>query len=251
MDNDITPIARQRLAEIAGALMLLTRLPVPPRLSARHGAVGAWAWPLTGLAVGGVGAVAATLVTPLGAPVAAAVALAAMAAATGGLHEDGLADTFDGLWGGQTPARRLEIMKDSHIGSFGVLALIFVTLIRWQALTVLLAAGQWGVLLAAACLGRAPMAAIAAALPNARGRGLSATTGRPDIGTAAAGAILALLVAVLTAPAPVTMALAAGLAALVIALLARARIGGQTGDILGASQQLAETAALAVCVSAL
>lgn len=251
MDHDMAQIARQRLADITGALMLLTRLPVPARLPARHGAQGAWAWPLAGLAVGGIGAATAALAAPLGPPIAAALALAAMAAATGGLHEDGLADTFDGLWGGQTPARRLEIMKDSHIGSYGVLALIFVTLIRWQALAALLAADQWGGLLAAACLARAPMAVISAALPNARKRGLSAMTGRPAAGTAAAAAALALMIALITTSAPLTMALAAALAALGLAAVARARIGGQTGDILGASQQFAEAAALAACVAAL
>lgn len=248
---DFSTWFRARLAEGTGALMLLTRLPLPAGLPATHGAAHAWAWPLVGLTVGAIGAAVATLAAPMGAPLAAALALAAMTAATGGLHEDGLADTFDGLWGGQTPSRRLEIMKDSHIGSYGVLALIFVTLIRWQALNALLAEGQTGALIAAAALSRAPMAVLGAALPNARGRGLSATTGRPSAGIAVRAALMALLLALLTAPAPLTMALAAALTTLTLATIAKAKIGGQTGDILGASQQLAETAALAACLATL
>ena len=71
--------------------------------------------------------------------------LALGAMLTGGLHEDGLSDTADGLFGGWTRERRLEIMKDSRVGSYGVLALVLVTLVRWSALTAILAAGSlWG-----------------------------------------------------------------------------------------------------------
>jgi adenosylcobinamide-GDP ribazoletransferase len=177
----------------------------------------------------------------------AAGVLGLAALMTGGLHEDGLSDTADGLFGGWTKERRLEIMKDSRVGSYGVLALVLVTLARWSALTTVLAAGGlWG-LIAVGALSRAPMGLVMSALPNARGGGLSHATGRPSAAIALAGAGVALVIAVLFAGWVALPMLA--LAALAVGLLARSaqrRIGGQTGDILGATQQLAEAAALAV-----
>ena len=166
----------------------------------------------------------------------------------GGDHGDnGLADSADGLWGGWTRERRLEIMKDSRIGSYGVLALGIVGLLRWSALAFAFEAGAlWAPVIAAAVLSRAPMAAVMAALPNARGVGLSAHQGRPGARVAGVGVALALAVALAAAGgAALMMALAAALAAAAVALTARAKIGGQTGDILGATQQMAEAACLA------
>jgi adenosylcobinamide-GDP ribazoletransferase len=184
--------------------------------------------------------------------IAAALVLAIAALTTGALHEDGLADSADGLFGGWTPARRLEIMKDSHIGSYGTLALLVTSLAKWSAIGALLSAGAVGVIVAAAALSRAPMAVIMAQLPHARTNGLSKSVGRPSFAAALVAAALALLIAsplgIVTGGA---MALAAAVAGLVVALLARARLGGQTGDILGASQQLAELAALCTAVAIL
>jgi adenosylcobinamide-GDP ribazoletransferase len=180
--------------------------------------------------------------------VTAALVLAALALLTGGLHEDGLSDTADGLFGGWTKERRLEIMKDSRIGSYGMLALLLVTLARWSALTALLVfGGHWAALVATGALSRAPMALIMALLPNARGEGLSHSTGRPNAATALVGLILAAVIAfALTGWTALPLIFAALLAALAMAGIALRRIGGQTGDILGASQQLAEAACLAV-----
>ncbi|MBI1416559.1 MAG: adenosylcobinamide-GDP ribazoletransferase [Limimaricola sp.] len=239
------------------ALGLLSRLPVRvdiARAQAR-GAAAAWAWPLAGLVVGALAALAGrvTLVLGLPAAIAATVVLAASVILTGAMHEDGLADTADGLWGGWTPERRLEIMKDSRIGTYGVLALVLSALLRWQALNALIAAGAlWAPVMAAALLARVPMAALMAALPNARAGGLSAQVGRPRAATAAAGALLALalslgLIGLQTVPALLAMAVAAVL----VGGVARARIGGQTGDILGAAEQLAETAVLLTLVALL
>jgi hypothetical protein len=137
---------------------------------------------------GGLAALAGGLALALGvAPgAAAAVAVGTQAMVTGALHEDGLADSADGLWGGWDKTRRLAIMKDSHIGTYGVLALILVMLLRWTALAALFAQGTpWAALIAAGALSRAPMAVLMAALPNARGTGLSHSVGRPDGVTAA------------------------------------------------------------------
>jgi adenosylcobinamide-GDP ribazoletransferase len=244
---------RPRPGDLLAALGLLTRLPLPS--GGRHrGAEAAWAWPLAGAAVGLIGAAVgmAALWAGLVPVLAAVLVIAAQVLATGALHEDGLADTADGLWGGRDRARRLEIMRDSRIGSYGVMALLLVTLARWMALSLLIAMTDWGAIVAAAAMSRAPMAAIMAALPNARDDGLSKGMGRPSGGAVLlAFAIAAAIGAVLIGPA----ALSGGMAALAIcgalALAARARIGGQTGDILGASQQLAELALLLAAASLL
>ena len=241
-----------RLArDVPAAFGLLTRIPVPftaPRPA------GAWAWPLVGLAVGGLAAgigVAASA-AGLAAPLVAVLVLAVQAALTGGLHEDGLADCADGFWGGRDKARRLEIMKDHQIGSYGGLALGLVMLARWSALVILISAGHWAVIVAAAALSRLPMAAIMALLPNARGAGLSASVGAPPAAAVAAGLALGFGLAVLLVGG---LALGLLVATLVAGLgvlgLAKAKIGGQTGDVLGAAQVLAEVAALAVGSSAL
>ena len=121
------------LADIPAALRLLTRLPLPgaggpPRPSA------AWAWPLAGLIVGTLAAGIGIAALPLGAGIAAACAMGAQAMLTGAMHEDGLADCADGFWGGWTRERRLAIMKDSAIGTYGTMALLITGLIRWSAL---------------------------------------------------------------------------------------------------------------------
>jgi adenosylcobinamide-GDP ribazoletransferase len=234
-------------------MMLLTRLPMrlagPPR-----GAATAWAWPLVGALVGAAGAAAGALALAVGlAPALAAVTvLAVQMLLTGALHEDGLADSADGLWGGADRQQRLEIMKDSRIGSYGVLALILGTLGRWAAIGMLAAAGDWAALLAAGAISRAPMAVLMAALPAARPGGLSQGIGRPGrravllaLALAAGFGLAAMGLSVLPALA------AAALAAALLGRLALSRIGGQTGDILGASQQLSELAVLAVATAAL
>ncbi|MFT4150523.1 MAG: adenosylcobinamide-GDP ribazoletransferase [Paracoccaceae bacterium] len=239
------------IRDIMAALGLLTRLPVPlapPRPE------GAWAWPLAGGAVGALAALAGGAGLGLGLPagIAAGMALAAGMLATGALHEDGLADCADGFWGGRDKARRLAIMKDSAIGSYGTLALIVTVLVRWQAVTAILAGGDWPLLIAAAALSRAPMAALSAFLPNARGAGLSQSVGRPLPRTAGLSAAAGLGIALATAgEAALPMAFGAALAACVVALVARTKIGGQTGDVLGASQQLAEVGALMAGIAVL
>ena len=229
------------------AVQFLTRLPLPWTLNPR-GAKASWAWPLAGAVVGALAAVGASLALGAGLPpnVAAALALSVQAGATGGLHEDGLSDSADGLWGGHTPERRLEIMKDSRIGSYGALALVLGVLIRWSALSALFAAGSvWGPLLALGALSRWPLLAMLWALPPAREGGLSRLIGRPGTATLALGGAMALLLGLLAAGAQAVPAALAVLAVTVLwSLLVRGRLGGQTGDTCGAAQQLAEIAAL-------
>jgi adenosylcobinamide-GDP ribazoletransferase len=240
-------IETRLLPDLLSAFALLSRVPVPDHKGS--GAASAWAWPVVGAALGALTALIAQLALWLGFThgITAVLVLGLGAVLTGGLHEDGLSDTADGLFGGWTRERRLEIMKDSRVGSYGVLALVLVTLARWSALTSVLATGSPWVLVAVGALSRAPMAVIMAALPNARGTGLSHATGRPTPQGALIGAALSVACAILFAGwAALTML---GAVIVISALLARSatrRIGGQTGDILGAAQQLAEAAALAV-----
>lgn len=238
-------------SDIASAFGLLSRLPFFQ--TERHRPHAAWAWPLVGSVVGSLAAGFgwAALAAGLPAGMAAALMLSVAAMATGALHEDGLADTADGLFGGWTRERRLEIMKDSHIGSYGTLALLLVTLGKWSALTGLLSVHAFGAMIAAAVLSRAPMAMIMALMPNARSSGLSQSVGQPPLAAALAAAVLALAVSAPLGWVALGMALAAAAAGLGVALTARARIGGQTGDILGASQQMAELAALGAAIALL
>jgi len=235
------------------ALGLLTRLPLPGTPDMTRGAAAAWAWPLAGLVPAGLAALAIWLASGLGAGVAAALGLAVSVMVTGALHEDGLADTADGLWGGWTAERRLEIMKDSRIGTYGVIALVLALLARWSLIAGLVGTGAaLPVLLAAGMLSRVLMVALMAWMAPARPGGLSRTVGRPPMQAAWVGGSIALILALVLCGGAALWAL---LAALTLAAgmgrIASAKIGGQTGDILGASQQLAEIAALAVLASPL
>lgn len=240
---------RRLCDQMLSSLALLTRLPLPDHRPC--GAEAAWAWPLAGGLLGTVAALAGMVLLALGVPagpVAAAI-LAVLALLSGALHEDGLADTADGLLGGRDRARRLEIMKDSRIGGFGALALVLATLASWSALSALIAGGPhwWAALIAASVLSRAPMAVVMAALPPARADGLSAGTGRPSATIAATAAGIALVIAlVLLGSAALPAALAVAVLPALLALAAKAKIGGQTGDILGACQQLGFAGALAM-----
>lgn len=231
------------------ALGLLTRLPIPvdAGFARDRGAMAAWAYPLAGGVIALLAGALSWVCLMAGMPpaVAAGAALAAQVIATGAMHEDGLADTADGFWGGWDRARRLEIMKDSRIGTYGVVAIVLSLGLRWTALAALGAAMPVA-LIASAMLSRGAMIGVMRVLPNARKDGLSRSVGQPGVGTVFLGIGLAVLLAsALAGPAAAALALAAGAAALASGAIARAKIGGQTGDVLGATQQLAEMTCLA------
>lgn len=231
--------------DIPLALVLLTRLPMPrlPSHVFARQSYAAWAFPLVGLIIGAIACLTGWILNVLNQPpaISAAIVLALLIITTGAMHEDGLADTADGLWGGFTRERRLEIMKDSHIGTYGVLALILSQLLRWGLFTALITTGAFLALIAAAIWSRALMPIMMAALPNARGSGLSHGVGAPTTKTCIGGVLVALgingLLIGSTALLPSTVAV---LMAVGLALIAKAKIGGQTGDVLGATQQVAE-----------
>lgn len=227
---------------LRAAFGLLTRLPVRPTPLDPE---AVWAFPLAGLVVGAIAALVQGAALALGLPAgpAAALALTVLILLTGGLHEDGLADCADGLWGGFERAGRLEIMRDSRVGSYGVLAIGTTLLIRWSCLVV---AGPWGLVIAAV-LSRATMVWPMSRLPHAREDGLARLSGRPS-GRAMAltAGVAVLLVLPLAGWSLIWLLPAVALAGHCAAMIARAKIGGQTGDILGGTQQLAEMAALLV-----
>ncbi len=234
----------RRGRELAGAFGLLTRLPVGWALRAGpvpEPADCIWAYPVVGLAVGALGAAVFRVAALLGmAPaLAAGWTLVALVLMTGGFHEDGLADTADGFGGGATRERKLAILRDSRIGSYGAIALILSLGLRGAALA--LAGAPCVALIVAGALGRAAMIGMLLALRPARNDGLAASLGRIPVAQAAAGIGIALLAAVLLAPGMALAVIALAVAGtLVMAALARRQIGGHTGDVLGATEIVVE-----------
>jgi adenosylcobinamide-GDP ribazoletransferase len=248
----------QWVRDFALTTTVLTRVPLdrsgaaPPDGLAR----AAWAMPLVGIAVGLAGGLAYALGFGLGLPPAlcALVALAATAFLTGALHEDGLADTFDGLGGGRDRTHKLSIMRASNIGTYGVLALLFSLGFRAGALTTIFEVGAVVIaLIGAHALARAVLPSVMAALPLAREDGLAAGFGRVEPRRAAIGLALGGGIAWLALgfSAAVIGLFVACVAALLVAWIAKAQIGGYSGDILGAAEQAAECAVLLSLVALL
>ncbi len=253
------------LNNTANSIMFLSRLPVPgapPHPANMATVMGAF--PLAGLVIGLFGGLACALALGLGLPptVSAVAAIAVMALITGGLHEDGLADVADGFGGGQTKARKLDIMKDSRIGTYGVLALIFAVGLKITTLSAILQKDV-GVLAllalfaATAAWSRSLCVTLMATTPNARGDGIAASVGQPGPEeNRTALSIGAIAVALLIWPAFGLWATLAVFASSVAAFwLVRAlslrHIGGHTGDVAGTVQITAETAMLMALAAAL
>ena len=234
----------------AGALSFLTRVPVGSRvaLDGADVARGAVLFPLVGAAIGAlVGLVVVGLDARLTALVAAGLAVALETLLTGGIHLDAVADWADGL-GARSRERALEVMREPTIGAFGATALLLDLVVKIAALAAI-AAGPDAVLAVAAAfaLGRTVPLALGWALPYARLEGGSGSTLTGSAGEVSralgVGLGLGLAVAALGLRG-IALAGAAGLAALVIGLVARRRLGGVTGDVLGAGTELATILAL-------
>jgi len=248
--------ARERVDEIRAAIQLLTRLPVwrPQAEQAPTTGVCIWAFPLAGAAVGAIGGAAYALVAGWGGAspaLAAVVALAAMVMATGAFHEDGLADTVDGLGGGRTRERKLEIMRDSRIGTYGTLAIVLSC--AWRVAALAAIADPWtvvGALVGCGALSRAAILLPIARLRPARTDGLGISVAAPDERLVTAGFAIAFVIGSATLPGAAVLILpvAAIAVAFAMILIAKRQIGGYTGDILGATQQLSEGAMLLALV---
>ena len=242
------------------ALLFLTRLPAgridgePPPLGA-----AVWAFPLTGIVLALPAVLIGLVLAPaLGPHVAALGVVATLVILSGALHEDGLADCADGFLGGHDRERRRAIMRDPTVGTYGVLALAGSGLLRVLLVVALVAEGPAALVtgvLAAAAFSRAAMALAWAALPAAPevkarsqakpGASLSRMMGAPSLRDAGrsvgVAGVLLLIAAPFAGPLSIVAGLAAGaLGALFLARSALRRIGGHTGDVLGATQQCAE-----------
>jgi adenosylcobinamide-GDP ribazoletransferase len=237
---------------LALAASFLTRVPVRVAIGEPGDLGRAVAWfPVVGAAVGaivgGVAWAAALALPPL---VAGLGAVAVSLLLTGAFHEDGLADTFDGLAGGMSPERRLEIMKDSRVGTFGATALVVAILAEAALLASFSGAVTVMVSAAAGAAGRAAsvtlMRLFPAAAPGLGSEYLASVTPAGMVTAAALGAIpLAAL-----GTAGVAAAVAAWLAAVVVGVWARRAIGGITGDVLGAAVVAAKLAVLVAAATA-
>lgn len=230
--------------DLAAVIGFYSRLPVPPPRAGMVLAGSVWIVPLAGVVIAAPAAAALVVASLLLPPLAAAtIAVVVLTATTGALHEDGFADCADGFWGGHTPARRLEIMRDSRLGTFGVLALVAAVLLKVALVAEAVTHGAFGaaaIFMAAAVAGRTVALYPWVGLPSARPDGLAAAAGRPTTSTFRTALVLGLLVTTaLTAPvawlAVIPAAVAAAAAAKWVASVADARIGGSTGDVIGAA----------------
>lgn len=240
------PRLARSLAELRLALMLLTRLPMGWLDPAPPLAAAAWAYPLAGAVVGLISGVVFVLAEGCGlAPTPAAVlAVAAGVLATGAMHEDGLADLADGFGGGRDKAAKLEIMRDSRLGSYGAIALGLALLLRVVLLAeVLPHHAPLALMIGAGMLSRAPLPLLMRVLSPARDGGLGHSAAeRIGPGAVFAALAIAVVAAAFLLPAPLAALIAVAVGAGLVALVARRQIGGFTGDVLGAAQVVAELA---------
>jgi adenosylcobinamide-GDP ribazoletransferase len=231
------------------AVAFLTRIPVG-RLAELDGSAVRRAAPLFPIVGGAVGAFGGGIVDlaagPLPPLAAAALGLGAVALLTGALHLDALADTADAL-GGTTKERRLEMMRDHAIGSFGATALAVVLL--FEASLLASETSAWSAFAAAAACGRWAALPLAALLPSARDEGTALSN--LSALSVSLGLVVACAVAVGVRGLDGFAAVgAAALTAVLLGLFFRRWLGGVTGDALGATSELAQAAALAALLLA-
>ncbi|PKR50092.1 adenosylcobinamide-GDP ribazoletransferase [Thalassospira povalilytica] len=246
-DADKTSVDASVLSDFWRAMALLSRVPLPPVGDFRAALIArsVWCWPLVGLVLAGLALLPAMLVDFLtGNPLVYAIfAIAAMVLLSGAMHEDGVADCADGFGGGMDRDRKLEIMRDSTVGTYAVVMLILTLGLRLVLITAAADIGQAGILfLIMAVISRAAMPIVMRILPPARDNGLGKGAGRPGwlpvlIGFAIASAIVLVLGGI---GAMFAVIVGVMIAILIVAMVARSQIGGQTGDVLGATQICAE-----------
>jgi adenosylcobinamide-GDP ribazoletransferase len=246
---------RSVAADIRIGILFSTRLPLSHStpIGGADVARASWGLPVVGMLIGLFGASVYWIAFHFDVPplVGAALAIAATLAATGCLHEDGLADTFDGL-GGSDRERKLEIMRDSRIGTYGACALAMSLVLRAGALASLAGPGSVALGLIAAHGGaRAMLPLFLRLVPSARPDGLSADAGRPSQTNVVVAALLGFALLLLS------LGAARSMVALLLLLvvfgavrrLCLRQIGGQTGDTAGALEQIGEIAILLTAVA--
>jgi adenosylcobinamide-GDP ribazoletransferase len=238
------------------AVGFLTRLPMPHPDGATANFARAYRmFPVVGALIGAAIGLFCLALRQVGVPdlVAAALALGAGALLTGALHEDGLADVADGFGGGRDIEAKLAIMRDSRLGTYGAMALLVSFATRLAALAAIPDGYVVPSLIAAHALARGVLPAMALNLPYARQDGLARNGGQPDPTAAAIAGALAFVIALasLSWTHALWAAVAAGISGFVVARLALRQIGGQTGDVLGGAEQVAETAILVLLAAKL
>ncbi len=231
---------------LLAAFRFLTVFPVPGRRGTGPADLAGSVpyFPLVGLLLGGLGAGLAVGLSYAAPPLlAAALLVVAFVAFSGGLHTDGLSDTADGFLGSRVRERTLEIMKDSHVGAMGVLGIACVVLVKWAALASVPGRDLWRVALLIPLAGRAVMVLHLATLPYARPAGLGAIFyGRRHRADAAWAVLVLLLIGGLVLGVRgVAVGIASVAVALGMAVVCSRRIGGVTGDTLGALCEITET----------
>jgi adenosylcobinamide-GDP ribazoletransferase len=239
------------------AVAFLTRLPMPhPDGAMPANFVRAHRmFPVVGALIGAIVGLLCLGLRAIGVPdlAAAALALGGSAVLTGALHEDGLADIADGFGGGRTRESKLEIMRDSRLGTYGAVILLVSFAAKSSALAAIPNGYVVPCLIAAHALGRGVLPVMSLILPYARKDGLARNAAQPDATTAVIAGGLALLITllVLSWSNALFAALLAGASGLGIAWLALRQIGGQTGDVLGGAEQVTETAILVLLAARL
>ncbi|HEY1541418.1 MAG TPA: adenosylcobinamide-GDP ribazoletransferase [Xanthobacteraceae bacterium] len=234
-------------SDLAVALAFYTRLPIRPQKPVDDAALAraSWCLPIVGALIGVIAGFAYWISVRLNMPqlVAATIAVAASMMLTGCLHENGLAGTADRLGGGMTPERALDIMREHRIGTFGACALIVSFALRVGAITDLPKAGlvAWA-LIGAHAMARAGLPLFMRLVPPAGPDGLAAQAGAPPPDRAWAalviGAIMLWTALGFTAALFAIVFMLLGNA--VVALISHRKIGGQTGDVRGAAEQVGE-----------
>jgi adenosylcobinamide-GDP ribazoletransferase len=244
-----------RAEELKAAILFLTRLRYGPAEPLDGAAIGhaAWAFPIAGIIVAAIGALVYGLAHRLGLPPlpCAALSVAATLLVTGALHEDGLADTIDGFGGGRSREQKLDIMRDSRTGAFGVCALVLAIVLRVSALASLATpALVVPALFAAHGAARALLPVFMFFVPPARTSGLAAAAGQPPRQSAAVAAVLGIVILGLCLGfgLGLTAFIALAVVAALLAWLSLTQIDGQTGDVLGAVEQVGEIVVLLVAL---
>ncbi len=243
------PIVRHIGTRIRLAAAFLTILPVAPSAQADSADVAAsFGWfPFVGFLIGAALCVIDRALAPvLNPPLRSMIVIAALAAVTGAVHLDGLADAADALSAGRDRARALEILRDSRIGSFGATALIFILTLKMAALATAEPANRDAALMLAPGLGRWAMVAVARGRdylrPGGAGAGLLAQENGRNLRVAT---IIALIgVAIFAARHALAAIIVAAMSVWALRALYRRWLGGVTGDLIGAAGEIVETAVL-------
>lgn len=241
--------------EFLVSLIFLTRLPVRVGFSFDISALrsACRAFPLIGLIVGGISGTVFLIALAAGFPeaIAALLAIAAQVLVTGALHEDAIGDIADGFGGGATREKKLEIMKDSRVGTYAVVMILLILLVKTAALTSFPdPITVFSVLVVSAAVSRGMMGWGLYLMSPAREDGLGRQSGKPELMTVLWLTFLCIFIAVLAlGPSLGAAALLAAIAgAALTGIIAQRQIGGQTGDVLGSIQQISELFSILACL---